>query len=99
MSKSELNKLELPGMASPLVETFRHGASRRRVMRCLIGSGLRAATAGKVATLAEAAHAQTPRGEGKIEVASHTNSNAETLDRRGRQLPRTSCPSRCSSMG
>jgi peptide/nickel transport system substrate-binding protein len=59
---------------------LRHGATRRDLIRWLGAAGMAAATAATIVGEARQALAQTPRGGGRIRVASQTSSNADTVD-------------------
>ncbi|WP_247554945.1 ABC transporter substrate-binding protein [Bradyrhizobium sp. 138] len=63
-----------------LAKMLRGSATRRDVINMLMAAGMSAAAAGTIASFAETAHAQTPRGGGKIRVVGGLSSAVETLD-------------------
>ena len=63
-----------------LMGELKRGASRRDVLAMLLAGGMQATLAGGVATLATAAHAQTPRKGGRIRVAGIASGVNDTLD-------------------
>lgn len=79
---------EHPTLGSPLdprdrvrvLQALARGATRRDVVAMLMAVGMQAGTAGGLAALASAAHANTPRRGGRIRVAGTTATASETLD-------------------
>lgn len=59
---------------------LRRGATRREAMGMLTAAGMGAASAGLVVGSAERANAQAPRKGGRIRVAGHSSSTADTVD-------------------
>jgi peptide/nickel transport system substrate-binding protein len=76
----DLNGLIGGEESTRLLRELQGGASRRDVLAMLMAGGMQAALAGSMATLATAAHAQTPRKGGRIKVAGAASGVGDTLD-------------------
>lgn len=61
-------------------DALERGASRRDVLRLLLGMGLTASAAGGLLALSGNAHAQAPKKGGRVRVALASSSTADTLD-------------------
>ncbi|HET6195191.1 MAG TPA: ABC transporter substrate-binding protein [Acetobacteraceae bacterium] len=69
-----------PDESRRLMGSLERGASRRDVLAMLMAGGMQAGLAGGAATLATAAHAETPRKGGRITVATNASGVNDTLD-------------------
>jgi peptide/nickel transport system substrate-binding protein len=78
--RKHLQGLVGPAESTRLMGELQRGASRRDVLAMLVAGGMQATLAGTVATLATAAHAQSPRKGGRIKVAGATSAVSDTLD-------------------
>lgn len=63
-----------------VLQALEHGASRRDVLRILLGMGVAAASAGSLLAISSKAHAQAPKKGGRIRAATTSSSTADTLD-------------------
>jgi peptide/nickel transport system substrate-binding protein len=78
--RTKFDKLVGPEESRRLFGALQRGASRRDVLAMLMAGGMQATLAASAATLATAAHAQTPRKGGRIMVASSSTGVNDTLD-------------------
>lgn len=78
--RKKFDTLVGPDEGRRLTDALQRGASRRDVLAMLMAGGMPAGLAGSLATLAGAAHAETPRKGGRITVASSSSSVNDTLD-------------------
>ncbi|MBL8699285.1 MAG: ABC transporter substrate-binding protein [Alphaproteobacteria bacterium] len=82
MSERKLDTNPILGEAdaTAIRQALRRGATRREAMGMLTAAGMGAASAGVLVGSAERANAQAPRKGGRLRVAGHSTSTADTVD-------------------
>lgn len=78
--REDLRGLLDTGDRQRVLDALASGASRRDVLKLLMGAGMALAGSSQIVSLAQAAVTATPRRGGRVRVASATSSIADTLD-------------------
>lgn len=77
---TNLSNMVGPDESQRIMNSLQRGATRRDILAMLTACGMQATVAGGIASMASAAHAETPRRGGRITVASSSSGVNDTLD-------------------